>query len=169
MTLITGRRSLPDSSPSPIRWPRGRLQATFLLGLLLAVTPARAVVCTVPGSHPTIQAAADDVNCTTVALAAQLFSESVVFTRALAVEGQGAPATLVRGLLRAGAGGDVVLADLRIESGCDPVLQAVDGGRIEGSALETVRDSALPCPSLPLVVDGFETGDLGRWSSHYPL
>jgi len=123
----------------------------------------------VPGTHATIQAAADDPACTELQLGAQLFLESVAFRRPLVVTGRGPASTVVRGLLRATAGGGVLLADLRIESGCDPVLQAVDGGHLEGTGIEAARDSILACPDLVLAADGFETGDMSRWAFHLPL
>ena len=43
--------------------------------------------CTVPGSHPTIQAAVDDVACESIALTATDYAETVIVTRSLTLTG----------------------------------------------------------------------------------
>lgn len=165
------RRFPERSSYLSSRWPASRVViAAGAVALLAAAvaSPSRAVTCTVPGTHATIQAAADDAACTTIALTAALYSESVVVSRPLAVVGQGAGATLVRGSFDAVAGARVSLAELRLESGCDRVLEASAGGEIEAVGVEAVYDASLTCPAASLLSDGFESGDTARWSHRFP-
>ncbi len=59
-----------------------RALAAFLALLLPALaSPALAGVCTVPGSHATIQEAIDDPLCTTINLAVQTYAESISIPR----------------------------------------------------------------------------------------
>ena len=60
---------------------------------LILTAPASSVcaqTCAVPGSHTTIQEAADDPACATITLAAQTYPESIVIRRSLTLAG---PAT----------------------------------------------------------------------------
>lgn len=142
--------------------------------LVLAVLcpPLAAQTCTVPGTHATIQEAADDPACATVTLAAQTYPESIVLRRSVAVAGSGTGGAVVQGLvLVAGATTQVTLNDLRVENGCVPdALRTTSGARITGNNLQVERSDGLPCPLTAdaIFVDGFETGNTGAWSGTTP-
>lgn len=101
-------------------------------------TSSSAAVCTVPGSHPTLQAAADDPNCTEIVLSAQSYDELVVIARTVAV--QGAPSTIEGNLTVRGIGNTLTVSDLIIDS----------------SILSRI------------FADGFESSDTLRWSTTVP-
>ena len=150
-----------------------RLAAAIIaLVAVTAAPPLQAQTCTVPGSHATIQEAADDPACATVTLAAQTYPESVVLRRSVTIAGPAAGGAVVRGLvLVAGAGTIATLRDLRVENGCHPdAVRAAGGARIEGDTLDIVRAAGLPCPLTAdaIFVDGFENGNTTAWSSTTP-
>jgi hypothetical protein len=76
------------------------LFALASLGLFLRLsTPVKAAAgpCSVPGSHPSIQAAVNDINCDTINVAAGTFNGVVGITRSLAIVGEGPGSTFVDG------------------------------------------------------------------------
>jgi hypothetical protein len=140
----------------------------MLCSLLAAA--AGAEVCTVPGSHATLQEAVDDPTCTSVEPASQTHAESIVIRRSLTVAGAAAAEPVIAGLVRLDAAGiQVELADLRIENGCSGrAFEVQRGAELQGRNLTVVRDAALPCPALELFADGFESGDTSGWSAAVP-
>jgi hypothetical protein len=139
------------------------------LVILMSAAPAHGDVSTDPGDYATIQEAIDDPVCTDVQLADQTFTESVLITRDLTVGGPGGGATLVQGRVHvAGAGTQVVLHDLQVQSSCiQPTLHVRAGAEVDGDVVEVVASSAAPCPAPPHVMfwDGFESGDTTAWSN----
>jgi hypothetical protein len=137
-----------------------------------AAPPLNAQTCTIPGSHATIQAAADDPACTQVVLAAQNYPESVVLRRTVTVAGPAAGGAVVRGLVLVGGASTVAtLRDLRVENGCRPdAVHASGGARLLGDGLEVERATGLPCPLTAdaIFVDGFESGNTSAWSGTTP-
>ncbi|MCU0305115.1 MAG: hypothetical protein MUC56_13775 [Thermoanaerobaculales bacterium] len=146
--------------------------AAVALCAALAVAPLHAQTCTVPGSHATIQEAADDPACVTISLAAQTYPESIVLRRTVTVAGPAAGGAVVQGLvLISGATTVATLRDLRVENGCRPdAVRASGGARIVGDTLDVVRSAGLPCPLTAdaIFVDGFEDGSTNAWSSTSP-
>jgi hypothetical protein len=146
--------------------------AVLAIVTVAATPPVHAQTCTVPGSHATIQAAADDPGCGAVVLAAQAYPESVVLRRSVTMTGPGTGGAVVQGLvLIAGATTVATLRDLRVENGCVPdAVRAAGGARIEGETLDVVRATGLPCPLTAdaIFADGFETGTTNAWSSTTP-
>ncbi|HSN54793.1 MAG TPA: hypothetical protein VLT32_08970 [Candidatus Sulfomarinibacteraceae bacterium] len=150
-----------------------RLHAVLgAVSLLAVAAPLHAQTCTVPGSHGTIQAAADDPTCTTIDLAAQIYPESVVLGRTVTIAGPGTGGAVVQGLvLISGAGTVATLRDLRVENGCVPdALRASGGARLVGDSLQVERVEGLPCPLTAdtIFIDGFESGNTGGWSGSTP-
>jgi hypothetical protein len=146
--------------------------AAFAVVAAAVAPPVHAQACTVPGSHTTIQTAADDLACATVVLAAQTYPESVVLRRTLTIAGPPAGGAVVQGLvLISGDGTIATLRDLRVENGCLPdAVRASGGARLEGDTLEVVRATGQPCPATAdtLFTDGFESGTTGAWSGSMP-
>ena len=142
------------------------------VSLLAVVAPLHAQICTVPGSHATIQEAANDPGCAEIDLAAQTYPESVVLSRTLTIAGPGTGGTVVQGLvLISGAGTVATLRDLRVENGCVPdAVRASGGARLVGESLQVQRAEGLPCPLTAdtIFVDGFESGNTGAWSASTP-
>jgi len=135
-------------------------------------TTLAAQTCTVPGTHATIQGAADDPACATVNLAAQTYPESIVLRRSLTLAGPGTGGSVVQGLvLVAGASTVATLNDLRVENGCVPdALRTSSGARLTGTNLQVERSTGLPCPLTAdaIFVDGFESGNTTAWSRTTP-
>jgi len=90
------------------------------------------LVCNVPGSYATIQSAIDDVACNEIIIAAGVYSESLVITRSVTIQGAGssfdASQTRLNNDLKSriieipsygGFGPDIVISisDLNIEEG----------------------------------------------------
>jgi hypothetical protein len=134
--------------------------------------PVDAQTCTVPGTHATIQEAADDPGCATVTLSAQTYLESIVLRRSLTLAGPGTGGAVVQGLvLIAGATTVVTLSDLQVENGCVPdALRASGGARLVGDNLQVERAEGLPCPHTAdtIFANGFESGNTGAWSAVSP-
>ncbi len=133
-----------------------------------AVTIGEAATCSVPSvSHPTIQSAIDDGDCTEIVLAAQTFSESVSISRDVTVDGDSTTTTVIKGQV-AVSSGTVVLQGMRIDTS-SPTLAglfsealAVSGGaQVSGSNL-VVRNGTI------LFADGFESGGTTMWSMEVP-
>jgi hypothetical protein len=138
----------------------------------MAAPPLAAQTCTVPGTHATVQEAADDPACTEVVLAAQIFPESIVLRRTVTVAGPGTGGAVIQGLvLISGAGTVATLRDLRVENGCVPdAVRASGGARLVGDNLQVQRAAGLPCPLTAdtIFTDGFESGNTGAWSAVSP-
>ena len=157
---MTGRGLVRDSA-----------QAALLILLLGGLaSPALAGVCTVPGSHATIQEAIDDPACTTINLAVQTYPESINIPRSLILAGPGGGGAIVEGLVRVvGAGTVVDLNDLAVQNGClENAMLVLGGAEVNGTNLTVERSAALPCPPSFIFSDGFETGDTSAWSSQVP-
>jgi hypothetical protein len=144
----------------------------FTLGVAAAASPLHAQTCTVPGTHATIQEAADDPTCATIVLSAQTYPESVVIRRSLTLAGPGTGGAVVQGLvLIAGATTEATLSDLRVENGCRPdALRTASGARVTGTNLQVERSESLPCPLTAdaIFVDGFDSGNTSAWSDTIP-
>ncbi len=167
------RGAVPVMLERPWPWLAPRL-SSLLAPLLVLVggSSLPAVTCTVPGSHPTIQAAVDDPTCTQIDLADQTYTESVRLPRSLDVVGPSVGTATVEGrVLAIGASTLVTLTRLEVRNGCDPeALAAKYGARIEGTDLVVERAAALPCPPLApdIFADDFESGDTGAWTGTVP-
>jgi PKD repeat protein len=104
-----------------------------------------ATTCTVPGSHATIQAAVDDLNCDLIDVAAGTFTENVYVpvSRTVTIQGQGPLSTTVDG----GGGpsvfrifqGNVHLSNLAIVNGFSPQ----GGGGIHISSGTVIVDNCV--------------------------
>jgi len=140
-----------------------------LLVLILATVgpPLHAQICSVPGSHATIQEAIDDPACITITLSAQTYTESIRIPRSLTLAGPASGGSIVQGLvLMVGSATEVGLQNLRVENGCLPnALRTISGATMNGTNLEVERSAALPCPQTAdtIFADGFESGDTTAW------
>ena len=143
--------------------------APIALAALFAA-PLPAQTCTVPGTHPSVQAAVDDGACTLVQLAGQTYAESPFVTRTVALEGDPGGGSVVEGALRAAGTGVVLTAgSLAVANGClRGGLTADRGARIHGAGVSATVSATLPCPPSPIFSDGFESGDTSAWSVTVP-
>lgn len=133
------------------------LLATYWL-LLVFPSSAAAGVCSVPGSHPTIQQAIDDLLCTDIQLAANTYPENFIIDRSLMLSGppEGGAVVLGQGTV-VGVGTAVTLANFRIENGCSNFgLFALLGAEVVGQGIQFVVSSDLPCTIGMLFSNGFE-------------
>jgi len=146
--------------------------AALALVLAAPATSVHAQTCTVPGTHTTIQEAADDPTCATVNLSAQTYPESIIIRRSMTLAGPGTGGAVIQGLvLMTGSGTQVTLNDLNVENGCAPdALRSSGGARLTCNNLDVVRSGTLPCPLTADTVftDGFESGNTGAWSNTSP-
>ncbi len=71
--------------------------ALVFLGLVIS-SQAMAGVCTVPGTHPTIQAAVSDPTCDPINVAAGTYNGNIVINRALTLMGAGSASTFINGV-----------------------------------------------------------------------
>ena len=157
---MTGNRTL---------LPRA-LPAFLALLLPAPASPALAGVCTVPGSHATIQEAIDDPLCTQIDLAVQTYPESINIPRSLTLAGPGGGGAIVEGLVRVvGAGTLVNLVDLAVQNGCPQNAMLVLGSaQVIATNLTVEHSAALPCPPSIIFTDGFESGNTSAWSQTVP-
>ena len=151
--------------------PRSIVFFAFLGVLALAAHAVDAATCTVPSAgHETIQVAVDDIGCTEIELAAQLFIESVSITRSAVVRGDSSATTMVQGRLTVtGASTSVGLHTLTIDGSALPVrgcfeaaLDVTGGGRVAADDDVVVINTG--GGSCPIFADGLETGNSSRWS-----
>jgi hypothetical protein len=151
---------------------RFQLAAAAALCAVSAASSLEAQTCTVPGSHTTIQQAADDPACVTISLSSQTYPESIVFRRSVTVAGPVTGGAVVQGLvIVTGSGTIVALQHLGVENGCVPdALRTSGGARLTGANLEVERSSTLPCPATAdtIFTDGFESGNTTAWSATTP-
>ena len=144
----------------------------LVLASVALVPSLHAQTCTVPGTHATIQEAADDPGCATITLSAQTYPESIVIPRSLTLAGPGTGDAVVQGfVLIVGASTQVTLQDLQVENGCRPnALRTSGGAQLIGVNLQVERDDALPCPLTAdaIFVNGFEEGNTDAWSNTSP-
>lgn len=134
-----------------------------VLGVWSAAGPCPAATCPVPSaSHPTIQAAIDDIGCTDIDIAAGTYAEAPAIARTVTLQGAGSTQTSVTGGVVVSAG-SVVLTGMHL-SAPGTALRSSSGAEVSGFDLEVISgiDSAL------LFSDGFETGDTGAWSGTAP-
>ena len=114
----------------------------------MTIQPARAINCTVPGSHASIQAAINDNGCDTIILAAQTYTENLTINRTLTIQGAGKTSSIINGNGGRGVtvtGGTVTLKDLRVTGG-DATAAAVDarfGGGIYVTGAATLHGQNL--------------------------
>jgi len=132
---------------------------------------ARGAVCTVPGTHPTIQLAVDDPSCGSIDLADQTFEESVLIRRGLNLVGVFEGQTTIQGqIVVTSQGSGVLIRYLAIESGCpDLALDIEEGADVQTSAIRISVAPGLLCPDINhIFTDGFESGDTSGWSASVP-
>lgn len=114
--------------------------------------------CTVPGSHPRIQAAVNDPACSQIELADQSFFEFLDIDRSLSLSGPlGANATVVGSVMLSGEDTDVSLNEFRITSGCpDGALRILDGAIATASGMHIEWNAGTSCVAGLIFIDGFE-------------
>jgi hypothetical protein len=148
--------------------------ALSLVLLFASAPPAAAAVCTVPAaSHPTIQAAVDDLACTEIVVAAGSFVESLEIDRNLDITGDSSTTTVIEGRVTAAvAGVALTLNNLTVNAGassvagCYPIAVDISSGAALTSS-DLVVINALGDACL-IFSNGFETGDTGAWSVTSP-
>src|SRR5262249_6613757 len=71
--------------------------ATMMAGLALWIAPttAAAANCKAPGTHPTIQAAVNDTNCSDIQLLGTTYNENVTIARSVTIHGMGVSNTTI--------------------------------------------------------------------------
>lgn len=121
--------------------------------------PARAGACTVPGTHPSIQAAVDDPACSDIELSNQSYFELLDIDRSLSLFGPPAGDATVIGQVNVSGGATMaILNDFRIESGCaNGALRIFGGARMTGSGMQVAHISGTPCGVELIFEDGFES------------
>jgi hypothetical protein len=131
-------------------------------------------VCQVPsGTHPTIQAAVDDGDCTEIVLAAQVFEESVLVERDLVIRGDSQSTTTIAGHVTVqGAATETVISDFTVDASvagvggtAEVALQVLGGAQVTTQSV-SARNSAVDLYTV--FEDGFESGDTTAWSSTVP-
>lgn len=136
-----------------------------LIGLLLAAAallahspPATANACTVPGSHPTLEAAVADPGCGDIELASQVYTEVVEIDRPLALSGPAENWSFIDGQVAVTTGGaPVALSALRIQGSCSGgSLQVTGGAQVTADGIEVTWSPTGPCGSGLIFRDSFE-------------
>lgn len=143
------------------------IRAVCLALAFLCTSTAFADVCTVPSvPHPGIQAAVDDAVCTEIVLAARAFAESVAVSRSMLLRGNSSATTVIMGQVTVTGDTTVLnLQDLQIDGGgCSSSALEVAGGAQVTSQQDVVVTNAAG-GGCPMFSDGFESGDLTRWSA----
>ncbi len=141
------------------------LTAAVALGSALQIS---AQTCNVPSTYATIQSAIDDSSCSTIDVATGFYQEALTVTRSLTIVGAGATTVLRDApVVAVGNGVDVVLDSLRLENGCQPEsLLSSSGAFIDAVAVTVAYSSSFGCDrGSSIFQNGFESGDLSRWSS----
>lgn len=136
-----------------------KARVLFVLLVLGASQIAMAGDCTIPGSHPTIQAAIDDHLCTEITLAAQTtYTEHLHINRSLQLGGPPEGGATVQGQINlTGPMTVALLTNFRIESGCSSgTLRVSDGAQMNGSGLHMLFSQLFPCIADLFISDGFE-------------
>ena len=142
---------------------RPLLLAGLGMAALAVATTGSATVCAVPSaSHPTVQAAISDLGCSEIVLAAQTFVESPVIGRSLTLRGSGSDQSFIQGRLEVSAG-TVSLEGLHLAA-AGGALSVHSGAEVSGFDLVALEGDLVAL----LFADGFETGDLSRWSASTP-
>lgn len=136
---------------------RHTLICLALFGALLS-TPVFAGVCSVPGTHSTIQAAIDDVGCSDIQLTNQSYFELLQIDRSLTLSGvQDGSAQVIGQVSLIGGTTVASLNDFRIESGCPGGALHVSGGaQVSVSDMEVAWASGTPCLADVVFSGGFE-------------
>ena len=174
--------SLDEASrPSQRRWRVVRALLTLVLVGIIGGGPAhaksrdageRGAACSVPsGEHATLTAAIEDLGCAQISLAGGSYSESVVVTRSVTIDGPAAGGVTIRGrLLAAGESTLVVLRDLELESACASTLEATGGAEIDATSTEVLANVTAGCPTFPshIFASSFESGALAEWGDVSP-
>ena len=143
--------------------PRFEILVPVLLLSAAVAATGSAATCNVPSAaHPDIQSAVADGACTEIVVAAGAFTESPVIGRSLTLRGAGSPSTFIQGRVEV-TSGTVHLEGLHLAAEDDAL-------RVHGGAQTTTFDLvAVAGQGEPMLFgDGFETGDLSRWSSATP-
>ena len=81
--------------------------AIFVTALALGAAIASAATCNVPADHATIQSAVDDLNCTTINVAAGTYAEGVSIGRAVTLAGPNSGVSALGILPGLGIGGEL--------------------------------------------------------------
>ncbi len=134
---------------------------------LAATAPAAhaAEICSVPGSHATIQSAVLDGSCTTVQLSAGTYTEAITVGRGLTLAGPAEDTTIIAGSLRIESeGGPVVLRNFDMKTACVGEAMAVLGAsQVSATNVHLEKDPTLVCSEI--FADGFDAGTTSAWSS----
>lgn len=134
--------------------------AVLLSGLV--PSPGIAGMCSVPGTHTTLQVAIDDGQCSSIELTESSYFASATVQRGVEIFGSAPNGTRILGTLEILTGGEVDLSDLTVDSGgATTAILATAGGRISTTNVLAVRVGQL-------FLDGFESGTTSAWSSAAP-
>lgn len=114
--------------------------------------------CTVPGTHPTIQEAIDDLSCNDIELGGQSFTENISINRTLTLSSAGSGVAILRGqAVVTGLATSVVLTGFRVDNGCSNSGIAVSmGAQVATMGMSFRVSNQLPCIPGLLLYDGFE-------------
>lgn len=152
-----------------------RLSLPAVVCIMASASLARAQdACSVPGSHPTIQAAVDDPACATISLAEQSYPESVQIHRTVEIDAPPGKAELQGRVEVTGSATLAALASMKIISGCQPSsLRVWPGAKVandQATPLVVNQELGGPCPAVESMIfsDDFESGSTDSWSRTVP-
>ena len=133
---------------------------SVLITLILVTVPfaGYAGTCSVPGTHATIQQAADDTNCTQIDLSGQTYYEILNITRSVGLSGPGAgQAVLIGQLSLEGASTVATVSDISVRSSCpDGAVRVIGGANLISVDMQAKWQGAVPCTNDLTLFDGFE-------------
>ena len=157
---------------NPRPFPAIILSALVLAGARLG----GAAICQVPSaSYPTLTAALADATCDPIQIAAGTLAENVEVSRSVSLVGSGsATSTLTGWVWVRGATTELTISGLRVDAtAASTGLCHASGLHVEGGAHAAGTDLVVvgrPTSTAPcgFFADGFESGDLTRWSARRP-
>lgn len=126
-----------------------------LLALLLQPQPSRGQSCAVPGGYASLAAAVTDPTCSNIILAAATFTETVVISRNLHIQGAGLTGTIINGnglgpIIAISSTAVVTLSDMQIRDGLIPSDQSIGGAGIRNDGTLLMQRVVLTGHSAPL-------------------
>lgn len=137
-----------------------RISLLAIVGLCLATPSARvaAGVCTVPGTHDSIQAAENDPGCNDIQIFNQTYFELIEIDRDLNLSGPAGGSAEINGRLDvSGTGTMAALEEFGIATSCaDGGLRVSGGAQVTGTRLRVTFNPRASCLAGLIFRQGFE-------------